>query len=1079
MNLSAPFVQRPVATTLLTIAVALAGALAAFRLPAAPMPEFDYPVISVVAQMAGASPEVMATTVATPLERRLAMIADVTEVRSFNSYAASVVTLGFGVGRNIDGAARDVQAAVDAARSDLPTSLRSNPMIYKSNSAFWPITYLSLTSATMNVDQIYDTATTTLRPLLASIRGVGDVVVLGSSPFAVRVEANPDALTKYALDFEGVRAAIISANSNSPKGEMEGDGRRLQIYANDRVGNAKDLRELVVAYRQGQTIRLADVAEVTDSVEDFRPFAITGRDASILIRVYRTSGANVIETVDRIQAKIDEIRATLPPAIDIALVSDRTATIRASLHDLEHSLIIGLVLVVLVVFLFLRSVRATLVPAVAAAVSLLGTAVVMYLMQYSLDNVSLMALIIAVGLVVDDSVVVLENISRHLESGAPKFRAVLEGVKEVGFTVVAISLSLVAIFIPFLFAGDVIGRVLAEFAVTLSAAILISLIVSLTTSPMLCSVVLHRPHGQRRRSTARYDPALGATLRFYDATLTFALRHSRWTLAMFLAVFGFGVYLYVVMPKGLLPEQDPGRLYGALLADQNVSASAIRQKLERAAELILADASIKSFAAVIEDRARRNSAELYVELKPRPERTETVHEVNARLTEAVSRIAGTTLRLIAPQDISAFSSQASKGRQYQYDLRGDDVDELQSWAVRLVERLGQLPEIREPEISPQAHALEASVIFDRDKAHRLGVTVAQIDNTLYDAFGQRQISIIHTAFGQYRVVMEVAPRYREDPDILNNIYVSSSGAPVSGVLAANTAGRTILTRGGTASEPRLVSATVDKARYRRFDAIESRAGARLLSGAAVSLAPEAMIPLSTIAHFERKTSSLSVSHIGASVAMSIAFDVPPTVSLGDAVTAIERAAAEIHMPASIQGGFSGAAAVFQKLIVKEGLLMLAAFATVYVVLGVLYESFIHPLTVLSTLPAAGSGAIFALIALRMDFTIVAFIGVILLTGIVMKNAIMMIDVAIRIERQRGLSARHAIRQACLLRFRPIMMTTAAAILGAVPLVFGAGEGAELRQPLGISIVGGLVVSQALTLYTTPVIYLYLDRFRRC
>lgn len=1076
MNISAPFVQRPVATMLLTIAVALVGALAALHLPAAPMPEFDYPAISVRAQMPGASPEVMATTVAAPLERRLGAIADVSEMRSISTSGSTVLALTFGIGRDINGAARDVQAAIAAARADLPGSLRSNPLVFKSNSAFWPITYLSLTSTTMSLDRVYDVASTVLQPLLASIQGVGEVVVLGSSPLAVRVEIDPDTLSKYGVELESVRAALAAANANSPKGAIESDGRRFQIYANDRVSNAVELRDLIIAYREGQAIRLSDVAEVIDSVEDFRPFAITGRQPSILIRVYRTSGANVVETVDRIKARLEQIRSALPPAIAVEMVSDRTATIRASLRDLEHSLVIGAVLVTLVVLAFLRSFRATFPPAIAASVSLLGTGAVMYAMRYSLDSVSLMALIIAVGLVVDDSVIVLENISRHFERGAPLLRAVLRGVDEVGFTVVAISLSLVAIFIPFLLMGDVMGRVLGEFAVTLSAAVVISLVVSLTTTPMLCSIVLSQ--GQPRQVMVALQSVFQRALALYDRTLDFALRHSRWTLAAFFAALGLNVYLYAVVPKGLLPLQDPGRLYGALLADQNISVAAMLRMLERAAELISADPSVASFAAVIEDGARRNSAELYIELKPRPMRTESCHEVNARLTEAVGKIAGATLRLVAPQDIAAFSAPANRSGQYHYDLRGDDLAELQEWALRLTAALARAPEIRDADVDPRPHALETKVTVDRDKAERLGIDMRQVDNVLYDAFGQRQVSTIYGPLNQHHIVMEAAPRFRESPDVLNRIYVSPARGLVGGVQFTNAPIGTVSADRNWTADPGGASATADAARNQRANAIANRTGGAASVGAAVSTQVDSMIPLSSIARFEQKTSPLVVAHVGGSAAVSISFGLPPNVALGEAVAAIERTAAELHMPASIQPRFSGAAAAFQKVIVQEVILVIVAIAAIYIILGILYESFIHPVTVLSTLPSAGLGAILTLMAMREEFTVVAFIGVILLTGIVKKNAIMMIDVAIRAQREDGLPARNAIHQACLLRFRPIMMTTVATIFGAAPLAIGGGEGAEFRQPLGIAVIGGLIVSQALTLYTTPVVYLYLDRLVR-
>lgn len=1074
MNISAPFIARPVATTLLTLAVALAGALAFTKLPAAPMPEVDLPSIYVSAQMSGSNPETMATAVATPLERHLSAVAGITEMTSSNSAGSTGISMQFDLSRDLDGAARDVQAAINATRADLPASLRTNPIYFKANLATWPITYLSLTSTTLSLEQIFDLATTVLQPTLSSIQGVGQVVILGSSPLAVRVELNPDALSKYGVGIEDVRAALAAANANSPNGSIEVGEKRFQIYANDQAHKATDYQNLVIAYRKGLAVRLSDLAEVIDSVENYRTMATTNSTASILIRIYRTSGANVIETVDRIKARLTQLRASLPRAIDIAIISDRTATIHASLRDLEHALLIAGTLVILTVFAFLQSARAIVIPAIAVPVSILGTFGVMYLLRYSLDSLSLMALIIATGLVIDDSVIVLENVSRHIEAEMPRRQATLRGVREVGFTVLAMSLALVAVFIPFLFMGDVIGRILREFAVTLSAAVLISLAVSLTTTPMLCAFVLRAGSDRQRGWLARTsEHAYRAMLQAYERTLVVALRHSRLTLTVLFAFAGLNICLYIIVPKGLLPHQDPGWLYGSLEADPNISSEPMKKTLEETVTTILADPAVQGLDAMIEDGADTNSAELHIFLKTRAQRKATAEEVSSRLIAAISKVPGRILHLVAVQDIS-FTAQSGSGGQYQYVLQGDDIEELRIWTLRLTEALKQTPELLDPSTDQQDHGLDVRVVVDRETASRLGITMSQIVNTLYDAFGQRQVSTIYTPFNQHHVVMEVAPRYRESPEVLGKIYISTSGGVVSGVQSTNAPAGTVW---GQRTQPSALNPATDPARNRNLNALANTARGSPSTGTPVSTERETMVPLSAIARFEQGAAPLSVNHRGNSVAATISFNLPPKVPLGEAMATLERTAAEIHMPATIHAGFSGTAKAFQKTLVKEVFLTLAALAAIYIVLGILYESFVHPLTILSTLPSAGVGAILALMAWRMDFTIIAFIGVILLIGIVMKNAIMMIDVALHLERREGLVPREAIKRACLLRFRPIMMTTFAALFGALPLVLGTGDGAELRQPLGISIVGGLIVGQALTLCTTPVVYLHLERLR--
>jgi multidrug efflux pump len=1076
MNISAPFIRRRVATTLLTLAVAFAGALALTRLPAAPMPEVDLPSIYVSASMPGASPEVVASAVATPLERHLSAIAGVAEMKSYSGYGGTSIALQFDLNRDLDGAARDVQAAINAARVDLPAALEANPSYSKYNIAFWPITYLSLTSTTLSLPQIFDIATTMLQPQLASIQGVGDVKVLGSAPLAVRVELNPDALSKYGIGLEDVRAALAAANASSPKGAVQAGGRRFQIHTNDQAPKAKDYQRLVIAYRNGSAVRLSDVAEAVDSVEDHWPAAVTNGKASILLRIYGAPGANVIATVDRIKARVERLRAALPTAINVDIVSDRTATIRRSLRDLEHALLIAGALVILTVFAFLRSARAILIPAIVVPVSILGTLGFMYLLRYSLNSVSLMALIVVTGLVIDDSVVVVENISRHIESGMPRLQATLQGVREVGFTVLAMSLALVTIFLPLLFMGDVTGRILRQFAMTLSAAVVISLVVSLTTAPMLCAHVLApRSHRRPGSLTRALEHAYRVTLKAYERTLALALRHSRLTLTVLFASASLNVYLYIAVPKGLLPQQDPGWLYGVLITEPNISAEPLKRAFEETTAMILADPAVRSLDAVIE-QANSSSAEYHIFLTPRAQRRETTSEVKARLTASVSQISGRALHLSSVQDISLYAPTGDSG-QYQYELLGDDIGEVRTWTMRLADALKHVPELLDPNVDQKNSGLEARFVIDRETMSRLGIAMSQIDNTLSDAFGQRQVSTIFAPLNQYHVVMEVAPRYQQSPEILDKIYVSTSSGPAGGVQTTNAPAGTVAAQRTRLTASNLTAVASDAARNQNLNALANSARAVTPTGAAVSTAPETMVPLSAIAGFGRGAAPSLIQHSGNFVAATISFNLPPKVPFSEAMAAIERTSAEIHVPTSIHGAFTGEAKALQQTLIRETLLILAALATIYIVLGILYESFIHPITILSTLPPAGVGAILALMAFQMEFTVIAFIGVILLIGIVMKNAIMMIDVALQLERNQGLSQQEAILRACLLRFRPIMMTTFAALFGALPLALGTGEGAELRQPLGISIIGGLIVSQVLTLYTTPVVYLQLDRLR--
>ena len=1011
MSLSEPFIRRPVATTLLTAGVALAGILAYRLLPVSPLPQVDFPTISVSANLPGASPETMASTVATPLERALGRIAGVTEMTSSSALGSTNVTLQFDLSRDIDGAARDVQAAINAARSLLPTGLPSNPTYRKANPSDAPVMILALTSDTLDRGQMYDSASTILAQALSQIDGVGQVTIGGSSLPAVRVELNPAALNSYGISTASVRTAISTTNANRPKGSLDGTYSHWQIAANDQARKAADYLPIIVAYRNGAAVRLGDIASVTDSVQDLRNAGLADGKPSVLLLIRRQPGANVIETVDRVRALLPMLRASIPTAINLEVASDSTTTIRASLIGVERTLLIAIALVIMVVFLFLRRWRAAVIPAVAVPVSLIGTFGIMYLCGYSLDNLSLMALTIATGFVVDDAVVVLENVSRHIEEGMTPLAASVQGAREVGFTVVSMSISLIAVFVPILMMGGIIGRLFREFAVTLSAAILVSLIVSLTTTPMMCSRVLRAESEETPgRFSLFIERMFARLLRFYERTLRWALEHRRIMLAALLGTVALNVWLYVVVPKGFMPQQDTGRIQGNLVADQSISFQAMQQKLTDFVAVVRADPSVDHVVAFT-GGGQRNSAFFFVILKPLAVRQIAADAIIARLRRKLVHQPGATLFLQAAQDVRVGGRSANA--QYQYTLSADDIGELRAWEPRIRQALSSIPEIVDVSTDAQDHGLQTSLLIDRDAATRLGVSIAQLDSTLNDLFGQRQVSTIYNPLNQYHVVMEVAPAYWQNPTELDKTYVvSASGA---------------------------------------------------------------MVPLSAFARWEPANTSLAVAHQGQFVATTVSFNLPPGASLSAASLAVEKALLRIGVPTSIHGSFQGTAQAFQSSLSNQPLLILAALVAVYLVLGILYESLIHPLTIISTLPSAGGGAILALLVTGTDFTIIALIGVILLIGIVKKNAILMIDFAISERRRSGVSAEDAIYRACVLRFRPILMTTMAALFGAVPLALGRGDGAELRQPLGIAIVGGLVVSQVMTLYTTPVVYLYMER----
>jgi multidrug efflux pump len=1106
MNLVQLFIQRRIATTLLALGLGLAGLVAYFLLPVSPYPNIDIPTIAVNANMPGASPETMASSVATPLERHLGSIAGVTEMTSRSNVNNTQIVLQFDIDRDIDGAARDVQAAINAARADLPAALRTNPTYRKFNPADQPVIILAMTSKTLSTGQIYDQASDVIQQKLSQISGVGDVTLNGASLPAIRIELNPRALFQYGIGLEDVRAAISAANANSPKGDIQQQGQSFQVFANDTATLANDYKTLIVAYRNSAAVRLQDVAQVYDGVENVRNLGTFNGKPAILVQITKQPGANVIQVVDNIRAQLPALKRALPVSIDLGILFDTTTFIRNAVHDVELTLILSTILVILVVFLFLRNFKATMVPTVCVPLSLLGTFGVMYLLGFSLDNFSLMALIVSTGFVVDNTIVVLENVTRHLENGESRLTAALRGSSEVSFTVLSMSISLVAVFFPVLLLGGLVGRIFHEFAITVTTAIFMSLLVSLTVTPMMCAYLDFGVKEDEKPLMRWSRRTLEAMQSFYRRTLAWSLDNPKTIMAVLFIAVALNFYLLTIVPKGFFPDTDNGMIFGNIRGDQSISFQSMQKKFQQFVDIVRSDPAVATVGGFAGGQAT-NSGQVFVILKSRRERGISTPDVIERMRPKLLKVAGAQLFLQSGGGIRAGGRQGNGD--YQYTVLGDQLEDLNTWVPKITEALQNVPELQDVNSDRQDKGLEVDLKIDRVSAARLGLNAQQIDNALYDAFGQRQVSTIYKDKNQYHVVMEVAPAFWQSPETLHDLFISTSGANVTGTQSsAGAAGAFVVGKGassganaaaapgGTASisststssvqsgssadsasaAAGAASANADALRNQQLNSVAIGARGGTSTGASISTSVEKMVPLSAFTSFGPGVTPLAVNHQSVFVATTFSFRLPPGISMSQALKAIQDTMTRINVPITIHGETAGTAQLFQKSLANMPFLLLAAVLTIYITLGVLYESLIHPVTILSTLPSAGVGAVLALLMFHAEFDLIAMIGVILLIGIVKKNAIIMIDFAIDLQRREGLSSRDAIYKAALLRFRPIMMTTTGAILGALPLAIGLGEGSELRQPLGISIVGGLLLSQVLTLYTTPVMFLYMDRF---